>query len=179
MSIKVWSSEGCLSHKSRIIMKVLVLFSSCLLWVVSTAQHAEPGELDPLDKINEKEFEEYFDLYPVDPAEYKRRNKALNKNEKEIRKINEEYEAGEKSWFDALNEFSDLPEDEFLHEKTGSLDGSSFGRGLLEPSLEYTVDNKSEIYFAQLRYSRAAVPVAYSSKGLGMNSTVQIYIIFS
>ena len=90
-------------------MRVLVLFSSCLFRVLYTAQHAEPGELAPLDKVDEKEFEEYFDLDPVDPAEYNWRNEALNnKNEKEIRKIKEEYEASDKSWFEAFKEYSDL-----------------------------------------------------------------------
>ena len=148
-------------------MKVLVLFLSFLLWDLSAAQSAEPGELDPLDKIDEKEFEEFYHLAPVDSAEYERRNKALEENEEEIRKINEEYAAGEITWFDSLNEFSDLPEDEFEHERTGSLDGSQFGRGLLEPSPEYRVDNKSEIYFARLRFDRALVPTAYDSRALG------------
>ena len=148
-------------------MKVLVLYLSFLLWDLSAAQNAEPGELEPLDKIDEKEFEEFYHLAPVDSAEYERRNEALKENEEEIRKINEEYAAGEITWFDALNEFSDLPEDEFKHERTGSLDGSHFGRGLLEPSPEYRVDNKSEIYFARLRLDRISVPTAYDSKALG------------
>ena len=148
-------------------MKVLVLFSSILLWGLSTAQDADPADLDPLDKINEHEFEEFYHHAPVDSAEYKRRSAALEENEEEIRKINDEYAAGEITWFDALNEFSDLPEDEFKHERTGSLDGSHFGRGLLEPSPEYRVDNKSEIYFARLRLDRTSVPTAYDSKALG------------
>ena len=148
-------------------MKVLVLFSSILLWGLSTAQDADPADLDPLDKINEHEFEEFYHHAPVDSAEYKRRSAALEENEKEIRKINEEYAAGEITWFDALNEFSDLPEDEFEHERTGSLDGSQFGRGLLEPSPESRVDNQSEIYFAKLRLDRDSVPAAYDSRALG------------
>ena len=155
------------SSKFSANMKVLVLFSSILLWGLTTAQDADPTDLEPLDKIDEKEFEEFYHLAPVDSAEYERRSAALEENEKEIRKINDEYAAGDITWFDALNEFSDLPEDEFEHERTGSLDGSQFGRGLLEPSPEYRVDNKSEIYFARLRLDRASVPTAYDSRALG------------
>ena len=62
-------------------MKVLVLFSSILLWWLNTAQDADPTDLEPLDKVDEKEFEEFYHLAPVDSSEYERRSAALEKNE--------------------------------------------------------------------------------------------------
>merc|ERR1719193_2114435 len=86
------------------------------------AQHAEPADLDPLDGLDEQEFEEYFHLDKVtDEAELARREAALSAHEAEIKEVNQEYEAGEVSWFDGVNEFADLPDDEFLSQKTEEL----------------------------------------------------------
>merc|ERR1712107_344116 len=156
-------------------MKWLISGVGLVLLGVCRAQHAEPGELEPLDNIDEKEFEEYFHLDPVeDPEEFQRREAALRKNEEEIKKVNKEFQAGEKTWFGAINEFADLPEDEFLRQKTGLMSNFTLmGRGLLEPSPEERVDEESERYFDQFRYSRASVPSSYSSKDLGLVSPVK------
>jgi len=145
----------------------LALIGACL------AQHANPDDLDPMDDIDEKEFEEYFHLDPVDDKkELKRRNKALKANEAIIKETNKAYQAGEKTWFDRVNDFADLPDDEFLAEKTGAHDIES-GRGLLEPSAEQSFDKESENYFDTFRYSRASVPESYSSVDRGHVSPVK------
>ena len=72
-----------------------------------------------------------------------------------------------KTWFDGLNEFDDLPEDEFIKEKTGLISNTTFGRGLLEPSDEEKVHEESERYFDEIRFNRAYVPSSYSSKSYG------------
>merc|ERR1711962_1231958 len=120
-------------------MKWLISGVGLVLLGVCSAQHAEPGELEPLDNIDEKEFE-----------------------------------AGEKTWFDGINEFADLPEDEFLQQKTGLMSNFTLmGRGFLEPYPEERVHEESERYFDQFRYSRASVPSSYSSKDLGLVSPVK------
>jgi len=137
------------------------------------AQHANPDDLDPLDDIDEKEFEDYFHLDPVEDAEeLKKRNAALKANEAIIKETNKAYQAGDKTWFDGINEFSDLPEDEFLAEKTGLNDIES-GRGLLAPSEEEREDEESEKYFDTFRFSRASVPSSYSSVDRGYVSPVK------
>merc|ERR1719309_694011 len=101
------------------------------------AQHAEPADLDPLDGLDEQEFEEYFHLEKVtDEAELARREAALSAHEAEIKEVNQEYEAGEVSWFDGVNEFADLPDDEFLSQKTGAAvpaSYSSLSKGWVSP----------------------------------------------
>ena len=130
---------------------------------------AEAAILD--EKLNEKEFEEIFNLDPVeDPEEYKRREEALEKNEDSIKDTNEKYIAGEIDWFDALNEFADLPEDEFIKEKTGLVDNFTIG-GLLQPLPEERVDEESERYFDQFEASRQNAPVNYSSVEAGTAHT--------
>merc|ERR1712004_825233 len=93
---------------------------------------------------------------------------------------NEAYSRGEKTWFDAVNEFADLPEDEFEAEKTGDQtppDYRTFGRGLLEPTGADRVDFASEQYFAEFRRSmktnRAATPASCDSDALGLVSEVK------
>merc|ERR1711973_269230 len=155
-------------------MKFLLAASCFLFFGICRAQHAVPGDLDPLDDIDEAEFEEYFHLDPVeDPEELKKRSEALKKNEEEIKKINEEYEKGEKTWFDGINEFADLTKEEFIKEKTGVISNITFGRGLLEPSPEERVHEESERYFDEIRYNRAYIPRLYSSKSMGLVSPVK------
>merc|ERR1719193_1533991 len=140
------------------------------------AQHAEPADLDPLDGLDELEFEEYFHLDKVtDEAELARREAALSAHEAEIKEVNQEYEAGEVSWFDGVNEFADLPDDEFLSQKTGAVmpEEEEFGRGLLEPSADQVEDERSERYFEAVRMDRAAVPASYSSLSKGWVSPVK------
>merc|ERR1719378_767407 len=103
-------------------LAVVVVVGLVALAAGGLAQHAEPGDLDPLDGLDEQEFEEYFHLDPVtDEAELARREAALAAHEAEIKEVNQEYEAGQVSWFDGVNEFADLPDDEFLSQKTGAV----------------------------------------------------------
>ena len=114
-------------------------------------------------------FQEYFGKAPIDDPEVKKaRSEALKKHEKEIKELNEKYQRGEISWFDGVNEFADLTDDEFLAKKTGAnlpkQYGYGHGRGLLEPTEEERVDEASERYFDQFRsINRASVPSSFSS----------------
>ena len=94
-------------------------------------------EIDYYENINEEEFEALFDLTPADdPEEEARRAEALKENEEKIKEENELYSEGKNSWFDSLNDFANLPQDEFEAEKTGEVDPPGFGRGLLHPTGE-------------------------------------------
>ena len=134
-------------------------------------QHANFEELDPNDEMNEEEFEKYFNkLPPKDPEEYKRRESALKKNEEEVKEANKKFIKGEITWFDGINEFSNLPEDEFKKEKTGynaeDLNITE-GRGLLKPSPDMVVHADSERYFASVMLNRGNAPRSYSSVDYG------------
>jgi len=129
---------------------------------------------EPLDEVDEKNFEELFrEPNSGNATEEKRRADALKVVETEIHEINEEYEAGKVSWFDRLNPLSDMPEDEFLSQKTGSVDADGYARGLLEPPEDEKVDEKSERYFDQFRYSRSSAPDSYSSVDRGYVSPIK------
>jgi len=139
----------------------LAIFASC---------QCKPSNLEDID---EEEFEDKFHLPPVnDPVEFKKREEALKENEAEIKEVNKKYKDGESTWFDKVNKYSDLPEDEFIKERTGAA-GIETGRGLIAPPEEERVDEESERYFDQYRYSRATVPSSYSSVEKGLVSPIK------
>merc|ERR1719219_1054301 len=70
--------------------------------------------MNPYGSLDEDEFLEQFHKPPVDdPEEKEKRAEALKKHEEEVLENNEAYLAGNQTWFDEINEYSDLPEDEF------------------------------------------------------------------
>jgi len=135
------------------------------------------GEMDDEDNYDEDMFEQEFGLDPItDPEEKEKREEALWENEEIVKEENEEYLSGNKTWFDKINDFADLPEDEFEKEKTGELKPPgvrSFGRGLLHPPASERIDEASERYFNKFRFSRASAPASYDSKALGDVSPVK------
>ena len=76
--------------------------------------------LDPYGSLDEDEFLEVFHKPPVDdPVEKEKRAAALKQHEKEVLENNEAFLAGNQTWWDQIDEFSDLPDDEFLAGHTG------------------------------------------------------------
>merc|ERR1712198_766830 len=147
-----------------------------LLFCLTASIFAASVDLDPEDNLNEEEFEEEFHVAPADdPEEELKREEALVVNENMIKETNEKFLNGEITWYDAVNEFDNLPEGEFDAEKTGAVipNENVFGRGLLEPLPEERVDERSERYFDRFRYSRVAAPASYSSVDLGNVSPVK------
>merc|ERR1719411_2316834 len=128
------------------------------------------GDLD----LTEEEFEEEFGLDPVtDPEEKAKREKALEESEDEVKKENKKFLDGEADWFEQINEFSDLPEDEFEKEKTGDLPSNfTRGFGLITPKIK-PVDEESERYIESLLARRASVPASYSAVSAGLVSSVK------
>merc|ERR1712127_129006 len=158
-------------------MKFLLTVLSLLL---STTTSAPSADLDPEDNDTLDEFLEHFkQLSPTDQIEKKRREEALKENEDLVKEENKEYKEGKKTWFSALNEFSDLTKDQFEKEKTGlkRVNGTSFGRGLLRPEGGSKVDPASERYFASFRaamaMNRDSVPTSYSSVDEGLATPVR------
>ena len=126
---------------------LLVLFSG-----MCCAQNGFPD--NSLLDMNEEEFEDFFELEPIiDEEQYEKRQKALKANEAEIKRINKEFAEGKITWYESLNEFSNLPSDEFLKQKTG----------MLIPLPEERYDEESERYFAEFRLRRQSAPSEYSA----------------
>ena len=129
------------------------------------------GDTDPQEELDEEQFEIEFGLEPItDPAEKQRRQKALKEAEKAEKEQNEKFLNGKSDFYEKINEWSDLPEEEFEKEKAGDVE--NFARGLLEPEVK-PVDARSERYFASLLLRRDAVPASYSAVDAGLVSPVK------
>jgi len=154
-------------------MKLFLSVASALLLIqLGSPKYVSNRDLDPLDNLDENEFIDHFDLNTIDDKEeFGRRQAALASHEKEVKAVNKEFEEGKKTWHDAINKFSDLPDDEFVQKKTGMK--NNYATGMLEPLPEQRVDAQSEKFFDQFRYSRASVPTSYSSVDLGLVSPVK------
>ena len=130
--------------------------------------------MDAFDTLNEEEFEKDFGIEPAeDPEEEAKRAEALDKNEEDVKKANEKFMEGEQTWWEAINEFANLPEDEFEANHTGLFkNATEYARGLLR--IPVPIDEASERYLDQFRESRADdVPASYDSNALGHVSPVK------
>merc|ERR1719290_237375 len=128
--------------------------------------------MSPFGHLEEDEFLEVFDLPPIDDPEEKiRRAETLKKHEQEVLENNEAFLAGNQTWFDEINEFSDLTDDQFEANHTGVFVDQEYARGLYDTPLPY--DEESERFFDGYRYSRSTVPASYNSVSLGNVSPVK------
>merc|ERR1719360_46125 len=135
-------------------MLLPIFLVQALLFQLAVGQHANFDDLDPNDEMSEDEFEKYYHKEkPSDSKEY------------------EKFKKGESTWSEKVNEFSDLPDDEFKKQRTGALNGK--GRGLLRPDPENMVDADSELFFAAVRMTRGSAPDSYSSVDEGLVSGVK------
>ena len=83
--------------------------------------------------LSEDQFLDVFNLPAVeDPEENKRRAQALKQHQQEVLENNEAYLAGNQTWFDEINEYSDLPEDEFEANHTGLITNGTLERRFMK-----------------------------------------------
>ena len=152
-------------------MKVLLPFLCCLSLALSGTL---PDGVDTIEDLDIDDFEDYFGLdHVTDPEEKEKRKEALKENEEMIKEANEAYNNGDQTWFDEVNEYSDLPIDEFLANHTGLLMNVTerFATGLLPIKMPY--DEVSERYFDGYRYSRSTAPAAYNAVTAGLVTSVK------
>jgi len=150
---------------------VLCLISCCLAGKL-------PEGVDDLDDVSLEEFEEHFGQEQVtDPEEKEAREEALREHEEMVKEANEAFALGEQTWYDEINEYSDLPDTEFEANHTGLLmnitdtANQTFFSGWLDIPLPY--DEESERLFDSYRLSRAAVPASYSAVTAGLVTPVK------
>merc|ERR1719189_28707 len=130
--------------------------------------------MNPFGSLDEDEFLEQFHKPEInDPEEKEKHAEALKKHEQEVLENNEAYLAGNQTWFDEINEYSDVPEDEFEANHTGLIDNMErrFATGMYNVPLPY--DAESERFYDAVRYSRSTVPASYNSVTLGNVSPVK------
>ena len=141
------------------------------LFALAQARNTIPPKIDQLNNLSLDEFEDNFGLdHITDPVEKARREQALKENEDMVKKANEAYLNGETTWFEKINEFADLPKDEFEAGHTGLV--TDYARGLITPS-SFKPDKRSEELFARHRLSRQSVPDSYDARALGLVTPVR------
>ena len=97
-------------------------------------------DIDPNDNLDENESMGTFGEEINDPVEKQKRSEALKRREDNVKRINREFIEGERSFFEELNPYSDLPMDEFVKEQTGLLE-ENYSRGLIPMNI---TDEESE-----------------------------------
>merc|ERR1711936_84603 len=130
--------------------------------------------MNPFGSLDEDEFLEQFHKPQIDdPEEKEKRAEALKKHEQEVLENNEAFLAGNQTWWDEINEYSDLPEDDFEANHTGLVGNMEkrFAKGMYNVPLPY--DAESERFYDAVRYSRSSVPASYNSVTLGNVSPVK------
>jgi len=136
-----------------------------ILWFSTCSTGFDP-DLDPNDNLDEDQFMGVFGEIIYDPVEKERRSEALQKNEDDVKRINREFINGEVGFYEKINPYSDLPEDEFQKQRLGVTFRPEYSRGLLIAN-ESEIDEESERYFETFRFSRQSVPSSYSSVDKG------------
>ena len=98
-------------------MKLLVL---CL--ISCSLAGKLPEGVDDLDDVSLEEFDKHFGQDQItDPEEKEAREEALREHEEMVKEANEAFALGEQTWYDEINEYSDLPDSEFEANHTGLL----------------------------------------------------------
>ena len=73
--------------------------------------------------LTQDEFLEVFNLPPVaDPEEKLKRAETLKQHQQAVLEHNQAYLAGERTWYEGINEFSDIPDEEFIASHTGLIE---------------------------------------------------------
>ena len=152
---------------------LMELIKRCLILALVT-QSKSRGVYDPANDENEDDFLAEFGLPKINNQEIKiQRNTALKEHEKLIKRQNEQYNNGMKSWWDKLNDFADLPDEQRDKEKTGAkveIEREYNYRGLI---LDNITEDRSEAYFDMFRYSRSSHPSSYNAVKEAIVSPVQ------
>ena len=61
----------------------------------------------------------------------------MHQHQLKVQEVNEAYIAGKKTWYDKINKFSDIPDDEFIRTHTGLIEKSDESRRYDEKSQRF------------------------------------------
>jgi len=129
--------------------------------------------------LSEEEFEEKFHIKVNDPVEKQKEAETLEKAEKEINEINKEFEEGKSTYTEELNEYSNMPLEEFEKEREGAKMPKDVQRalGAIMPPEHIQNDPENaarmnEVY-RQIEMERQAVPDSYDSTEQGLVTPVK------
>ena len=157
--MKIWHIKTIVATIVSVILFILLIV--IILWqqgiIKPTTDNRDPSQF--LD-LTEDEFLELFHLPEIkDPEEKMKRVRALKEHQQAVLQNNKLYQAMRRTWFEGINEFSDIPDDEFIATHTGLIENPDQFNNETQPMLEESVMSN--------------LPASYDSVSLGHVSPVK------
>ena len=113
-----------------------------ILWQQGIIKPATDNEdLSQFLDLTEDEFLELFHLPQIeDPEEKMKRVQALKEHQQAVLENNKLYQAMRRTWYEGINEFSDIPDEEFIATHTGLIEDPDQFNNETQPVLEACVN---------------------------------------
>ena len=120
--MKIWHIKTIVATVTAVVL--FILFMIIILWQQGIIKPTTDNEdLSQFLDLTEDEFLELFHLPEIkDPEEKMRRVRALKEHQQAVLENNKLYQARRRTWFEGINEFSDIPDDEFIATHTGLIE---------------------------------------------------------
>ena len=156
--MKIWHIKTIVATVTAVILFVLLMI--IILWQQGIIKPTTDNkDLSQFLGLTEDEFLNIFHLPEIDdPQEKMKRVKALKEHQQAVLENNKAYQAGERTWFEGINEFSIIPDDEFIATHTGLIEDTE-RLNETQPVLEESVMSN--------------LPASYDSVSLGHVSPVK------
>jgi len=131
----------------------------------------------PGKDLSEKEFEEKFHKKYEDPEDEKKAAEELAKEEKEMDIENDLFEKGKANFKEGLNEWSDVPKDEFEKDREGydpkmertfSYTAKKGLGYIYDPNRKNTPEELAELDEIYSSIDRESLPASWDSRSLGL-----------
>ena len=137
--MKIWHIKTIVATVTAVIL--LILFIIIILWQQGIIKPATDNEdLSQFLDLTEDEFLELFHLPEInDPKEKMKRVRVLKEHQQAVLENNQLYLAMKRTWFEGINEFSDIPDDEFIATHTGLIEDPDQFNNETQPVLEESV----------------------------------------
>ena len=157
--MKIWQIKTIVATVAAVVLFVLLMI--IILWEQGIIKPTTDKEdLSQFLDLTEDEFLELFHLPQVDdPEEKMKRVRALREHQQAVLENNKLYQAMRRTWFEGINEFSDIPDEEFIATHTGLIEDPDQFNSETQPVLEESVMSN--------------LPASYDSVSLGHVSPVK------
>ena len=157
--MKIWHIKTIVATIVSVILFILLMV--IILWQQGIIKPTkDSGDLSQFLDLTEDEFLNVFHLPEIkDPEEKKKRVQTLKEHQQAVLQNNQLYLAMKRTWFEGINEFSDIPDDEFIATHTGLIENPDQFNNETQPVLEESVMSN--------------LPASYDSVSLGHVSPVK------
>ena len=148
--MKIWHIKTIVATIVSVILFILLMV--IILWQQGIIKPTtDNGDLSQFLDLTEDEFLNVFHLPEIkDPEEKKKRVQTLKEHQQAVLQNNQLYLAMKRTWFEGINEFSDIPDDEFIATHTGLIEYPYQLYNEIQPVLEESVMSNLPASFVSL-----------------------------